>query len=118
MPLTVTLDEGTRLRIGDDINLVVKRCTAGRVRVTIDAPQEIDIYREPKDGPPNLRAKAKAFAKKLLSQPGDWVLFIDNTPFSLTQSIISPFSLKPGTVAVPLDDRPMLVVTERGWKEL
>jgi carbon storage regulator len=44
--LTLTRKVGESIRIGDDVQVVVKEIRRGHVRIGILAPREIKIYRE------------------------------------------------------------------------
>jgi carbon storage regulator len=44
--LTFTRKQGEVIRIGDDIRVTIKEIRGRKVRVMIEAPREIPIYRE------------------------------------------------------------------------
>lgn len=44
--LTLTRKVGESIRIGDDIQIVVKEIRRNHVRIGIHAPKEVKIYRE------------------------------------------------------------------------
>jgi len=44
--LTITRKVGESIRIGEDIELVVKEIRKNQVRISILAPREVKIYRE------------------------------------------------------------------------
>lgn len=44
--LTLTRKTGESIRIGDDIEIVVKEIRRNQVRIGIVAPREVPIYRE------------------------------------------------------------------------
>jgi carbon storage regulator len=44
--LVVTRKQGERLWIGDNVVVTVIECKGGRVRLGLDAPQAVAIYRE------------------------------------------------------------------------
>jgi len=44
--LTLTRKVGEKIRIGDDITIVVKEIRRNQIRIGIDAPREVPIYRE------------------------------------------------------------------------
>lgn len=47
MPLlALTRKEGDKIRIGDNIKVTVVRISGNRVRISIEAPQEVKIIRD------------------------------------------------------------------------
>lgn len=44
--LTLTRKVGESIRIGDDIEIVVKEVRRNQIRIGISAPREVPIYRE------------------------------------------------------------------------
>jgi carbon storage regulator len=44
--LILTRKVGESIRLGDDIEVVVKEIRGNQVRIGIDAPEEVPIYRE------------------------------------------------------------------------
>jgi carbon storage regulator len=59
--LTITRKVGETLRIGDDIEIVVKEIRKNQVRIGIIAPRETKIYRE--EVYENILAERKASGK-------------------------------------------------------
>lgn len=50
--LVLTLKEGERLDVGDNVHIHIKKIKGGWVRLVIDAPKEVELRRvrsEPKD---------------------------------------------------------------------
>lgn len=50
--LVLTLKEGERLDVGEDVHIHIRRIKGGWVRLVIDAPKEVELQRvraEPKD---------------------------------------------------------------------
>ncbi len=48
--LTLSRREGEELIIDHDIRVIVRRARNGQAKITIDAPEEVDIIREELDG--------------------------------------------------------------------
>ncbi len=48
--LNLTRKEGEALIIDHDIRVIVQRARNGQARITIDAPEEVDIIREELEG--------------------------------------------------------------------
>lgn len=46
MPLVIARKRGQKIRIGNDIEIVVTRIQDGAVRLSIAAPQEISVVRD------------------------------------------------------------------------
>ena len=44
--LVLSRKAGQRIAIGNDITVIVLECTSGRVRIGIEAPPDVPIYRE------------------------------------------------------------------------
>lgn len=44
--LVLTRKEGERILIGDDVRITVVRVTGNQVRIGIEAPREMPVYRE------------------------------------------------------------------------
>lgn len=48
--LTLTRREGEAIIIDHDIRVIIKEAKSGRVRVTINAPDDVDVIREELEG--------------------------------------------------------------------
>lgn len=48
--LTLSRKEGEALIIDHDIRVIVQRARNGQARITIDAPEEVDVIREELEG--------------------------------------------------------------------
>lgn len=44
--LVLTRKEGERIMIGDDVRITIVRVTGNQVRIGIEAPREVPVYRE------------------------------------------------------------------------
>lgn len=48
--LTLSRSEGEALIIDHDIRVIIRKARNGQARITIDAPEEVDIIREELEG--------------------------------------------------------------------